>query len=468
MKNSNNHQPNREPKKQRRAQILAVDDEHHILDTLDVILKNKYKLITAKNAAEALEIIGKHDIQLVILDLGLPDMPGLELLEKMKEINPQLECVVLTGDASLDSGLKAMKSGAYDYLVKPFDVDKISIVIENALERRNLWREVRYRRLDDENKQKNIIGQSPEMKEVFELTDRIADTDATVLITGESGTGKELVARAIHEKSIRQGAPFVTVNCGAMPKDLVESELFGHEKGAFTNATHKKLGKFEIADQGTIFLDEIGVLPLNSQTKLLRVLQERTFERVGGTSQIPVDVRIIAATNLDLEKEVEKGNFRDDLYYRLNVVPLKMPPLRERKSDIPILVDHFLKIYNRKYAKQVKKLPDEVILHLENYDWPGNVRELENIIQRLLVISGDSEIALEQLPLELIARSTSQLGRQKSFNLKHAVNHFERDYIRRTLLKTNNVQKDAAQMLGIHRNTLMSKMKELNLAPKNI
>ncbi|MCK4909604.1 MAG: sigma-54-dependent Fis family transcriptional regulator, partial [Planctomycetes bacterium] len=205
MKNSNNHQPNREPKKQRRAQILAVDDEHHILDTLDVILKNKYKLITAKNAAEALEIIGKHDIQLVILDLGLPDMPGLELLEKMKEINPQLECVVLTGDASLDSGLKAMKSGAYDYLVKPFDVDKISIVIENALERRNLWREVRYRRLDDENKQKNIIGQSPEMKEVFELTDRIADTDATVLITGESGTGKELVARAIHEKSIRQG-----------------------------------------------------------------------------------------------------------------------------------------------------------------------------------------------------------------------------------------------------------------------
>ncbi|MCK4909605.1 MAG: sigma-54-dependent Fis family transcriptional regulator, partial [Planctomycetes bacterium] len=227
-------------------------------------------------------------------------------------------------------------------------------------------------------------------------------------------------------------------------------------------------GKFEIADQGTIFLDEIGVLPLNSQTKLLRVLQERTFERVGGTSQIPVDVRIIAATNLDLEKEVEKGNFRDDLYYRLNVVPLKMPPLRERKSDIPILVDHFLKIYNRKYAKQVKKLPDEVILHLENYDWPGNVRELENIIQRLLVISGDSEIALEQLPLELIARSTSQLGRQKSFNLKHAVNHFERDYIRRTLLKTNNVQKDAAQMLGIHRNTLMSKMKELNLAPKNI
>ena len=300
------------------------------------------------------------------------------------------------------------------------------------------------------------------MEKTYELIGRAATVDATVLLTGASGTGKELAARAIHQQSERKNHPFITVNCGAIPKDLVESELFGHEKGSFTGALYGKNGKFEYGHHGTVFLDEIGLLPPGSQGKILRVLQEKTVERVGGIHQISVDVRIIAATNLDLKQEMQKGNFREDLYYRLNIIPLSLPSLRERKSDIPLLTEYFLKIYNTKYNKQVNELPADIMEYFHNYDWPGNVRELENIVQRLLVISTGSDISAKQLPLEMITGCHTNEAGKKSCVLKEAVDRFEREYIQRTLRNTNS-QREAAELLGIHRNTLLLKMKELKL-----
>jgi DNA-binding NtrC family response regulator len=448
-------------------QILAIDDEKSVIESLKVIFDGTYKFVSAQTAKDGLKLIDELNVQAVILDLGLPDMNGIELLKKIKESKRDIEVVVLTADNSLFSGIEAMKAGAYDYLVKPFDVDQMSTVVKNAMEKAGLLQEVCYRKIKDAAFPKELVGESKVMKKVFREIEKLAAIDATVLITGESGTGKELVARAIHNRSNRKDNLFVPINCGAIPGELVESELFGYEKGSFTGASNRKPGKFEIAERGTVFLDEISSLPLGLQAKLLRVLQERMIDMVGGAKQIPIDVRIIAATNVNLEELIKQNKFREDLYYRLNVVPLKIPPLRDRREDIILLVRHFLDIYNREYHRQVKGFSPQVMDYFYQYGWKGNVRELENIIQRLLVICSDSSVNIKKLPLEII-----QLGNKSvswdGIPLEEALIKFERNYIAAMLLNTNNDRQIAAELLGVHRNTLLNRMKSLGLvAPES-
>lgn len=450
----NNHLP----------QILAVDDDPAVLKSLRIVFDDEYHFHFARNAVEGLALLDKQDIRLAILDLGLPDMNGIQLLKKIKETNPAIEIIVLTADNSLHSGIEAMKSGAYDYVVKPFDVDQIALVVKNALEKAGLQQEVRYRRIMDAEKTKVLIGQSKAIQTVFQMINKMAKNDATVLITGESGTGKELVAHAIHNEGLRKDSPFVPVNCGAIPRELIESELFGHEKGSFTNASYKRLGKFEIAQRGTIFLDEISALPIELQSKLLRVLQEKTIERIGSMRPITVDVRIIAASNVDLKEQIKQRQFREDLYYRLNIVPLEIPPLRERKEDIPLLINHFLNLYNQQYHRRIKALSPEVMECFCKYDWKGNVRELENVIQRLLVITSDSSITINKLPLEMCNTKDSEEIFGNNHTLEEALTKFEKEYIQKALSKTNDNRHEAAQLLGIHRNTLFNRMKALGLA----
>ncbi|MFH1232035.1 MAG: sigma-54 dependent transcriptional regulator [Planctomycetota bacterium] len=443
-------------------QILAVDDDPAVLKSIKTVFDGEYHFHFAQNAAEGLTLIDKQDIQLAIIDLGLPDMNGLQLLKKIKGINPSIEIIVLTADNSLHSGVEAMKSGACDYVVKPFDVDQITLVVKNAIEKAKMQQELHYRRLIDAEKNRTLIGESKTMQTVFQMINNVAKNDATVLITGESGTGKELVAQAIHNKSQRKDSPFVPVNCGAIPKELIESELFGHEKGSFTSASYKRLGKFEIAHRGTILLDEISALPIELQSKLLRVLQEKTIERIGGMRPIAVDVRIIAASNVDLKEQIKQGQFREDLYYRLNIVPLEIPPLRERKEDIPLLVDHFLNLYNKQYHRRIRKISPEVMEYFSTYEWKGNVRELENIIQRLLVITPNSSITISKLPPEIRnTKESEEIGNNRP--LEEALTIYEKEYIRKALLKTNNNRIEAADLLGIHRNTLLNRIKVLGL-----
>ncbi len=445
--------------------ILAVDDEQSVLNSIKAIFDGLYRISTAQNGKQAIDLIDKNDIQLVILDLGLPDIKGMELLKKIRELNPTIEVIVLTADNTLRSGIEAMKRGAFDYLVKPFDVDQITIVVRNAIEKAGLLHEVRYRRVVDQEQNRVLIGQSKAMQAIFNIINQLADNDATVLITGESGTGKELVARALHNRGIRKDGPFVPVNCGAMPAELMESELFGHEKGAFTNASYKRTGKFEIAHRGTIFLDEISVLPLHLQAKLLRVIQERVIERIGGMRQIPVDVRIISATNVDLDEMIKEGKFREDLYFRLKVVPIKLSPLRQRKEDIPLLVKHFLNLYNKQLHRKIKDISPEVLEYFYEYQWKGNVRELENVIQRLLVISSNASITIKELPLELVtSKVTSAVVSANKLSLDEALTSFEKEYITRALVKSNNNRQGAAEILGVHRNTLLNRMKSLGMA----
>lgn len=444
--------------------ILAIDDEASVLNSLKTIFEEDYRIITSQNGKQALDLLNKDDIQLVILDLGLPDIKGMELLKKIKELNPTIEVIVLTADNTLRSGIEAMKTGAFDYLVKPFDVDQIVLVVKNAIEKVGLFHEVRYRRVIDADQTRVFIGQSKVIQEVFNTINKLTHNDATVLITGESGTGKELVARAIHNSGNRRDGPFVPVNCGAIPSELVESELFGHEKGAFTSASYKRIGKFEIAQHGTIFLDEVSALPLGLQAKLLRVLQEKTIERVGGMRQMPVDVRVIAATNVDPKEQIKRGQFREDLYYRLNIVPLEIPPLRERKEDIPLLVNHFLNMYNKQYHRQVKEIAPEVMEYFCRYDWKGNVRELENVIQRLLVITNNSVITIKELPLEIVGSDdATQLVSGNNLTLEAALTRYEREYIRKVLIRASGNRQEAAELLGIHRNTLLNRIRALGL-----
>jgi len=451
--------------KEHLPELLAVDDDPGVLKSLSVVFEGVYKLHSAANAGECLVFLDSRNLPLLILDLGLPDMDGLELLKKSKEINPAMEIIVLTANTSLESGVEAMRLGAYDYMVKPFDVDKLTLVVKNALEKAGLKSEVRFHRTVNHEKARKLIGQSPIMQELAEMIKKVAENNATVLITGESGTGKEIVARAIYQQGERKDKPFVPVNCGAIPAEMMESELFGHEKGSFTSASYMRLGKFEIANHGTIFLDEISALPLNLQVKLLRVLQEKSIERVGGMRQLPVDVRIIAATNLDLGDMVKRGTFREDLFYRLNIVPLAVPPLRERKEDIPLLVEYFLRIYNKEYHRQIKAIPGDVMAFFQAYDWKGNVRELENVIQRILVISQDNILDINDLPLEITTQAdTFHFIIEKDLTLDKALIKFEKEYIRKTLARTKNSRQDAADMLGVHRNTLANRMKTIGLS----
>lgn len=450
--------------------ILVVDDEVKVHDSFDLIFEDKYRLLTATSAEEADEILQRESVDLMFLDITLPGENGLSFLEKIKKRDDQTDVVMVTANRDAKTAIQAMKSGAKDYVVKPFEVDEVMIVTDRILEGKQLLKEVKYLREAVSNSFKNnpIIGESRAIKSIFEIVDKICDNDSTVLLQGESGTGKELIARSIHFTGQYKLRPFVPVNCGAIPENLVESELFGHEKGSFTGATQKKIGKFELANQGTIFLDEVGNLKLDTQAKLLRVLQEQEVERVGGAFPIPVDVRVISATNIDLKKAVEEGRFRDDLYYRLNVVQIQIPPLRERADDLEPLLDHYLQYYSSRFKKKIEGMTQEALQHLREYHWPGNIRELRNVIERVVALTNNSILDLKELPLDLVIGgvNNAEIASFGKLSLKEARDTFELQYITKVLKSTGWNQSKTADILGVHRNTLINKMNELNIRPE--
>ena len=446
-------------------QILIVDDEKNILEAFKFLLQDKYKVLTADSGKGALKIIDEIEVDIVLLDIMMPDMDGLEVLEKIKEKDPSIEVVMITATKTVTTAVKAMKLGAVDYLVKPVDNDDILLSIERIVKKRTLEKEniILRSEISSIYNISNMIGVSAEMQEVFKTIEKVSGSNSTVLLCGESGVGKELVARNIHSNSLRKDKSFVAVNCAAIPNELVESELFGHEKGAFTSANTANIGKFEFANEGTIFLDEASSLSMNVQAKLLRVLQEREFTRVGGNKIIKVDVRIISSTNYDLQKAVQEKTFREDLYYRLNVVPVNIPPLRERKADIAPLATHFLKEFNLKLNKKIKGFSEEVLKVFTSYNWPGNIRELKNLVERLVVMADSELIEILDLPLELMTNSgaVGLMNNGKELRLlKDIVDDVEREYIFKCLKKNNYNQTKTAKELGIHRNTLINKMKE--------
>ena len=449
--------------------ILVIDDDRSLLTTYTVFLQDHFRLHTAESGEAGLRVLEKEDINIILLDLRLPGMDGMDVLRQAKVIDENVDVIVVTGVRSIPVAVEAIKLGAYDYLVKPFEVDEVLSLLWRTLERQNLVREVLYLRAEVGRHQDmgNIIGQNETMRQIYDLVCRVADTNATVLVSGESGTGKELIARAIHQQSQRQSKPFVAMNCAAISESLVESELFGHERGAFTGAVEKHLGKFELAHTGVLFLDEVGSLRLDMQAKLLRVLQEREFERVGGSKTVRVDVRIVAAANEDLKQLVADKAFREDLFYRLNVVPVHVPPLRERKDDIPLLAEHFLAKYNKAFNRKVRGISPAALSSLNHYHWPGNVRELENVIERLVAISNHEVIGLDDLPLDLVSVRDNAADEifTSGAGLREAKAEFERHYILKALEKSRWNQTEAAKRLGVHRNTLLGKMESLHIRP---
>lgn len=448
--------------------ILIIDDDKSLLESYTVLLEDEFQVSTAESGAKGLDLLRHEDVHLVLLDVRLPDINGIEVLRRIKALDENVDVIMITAVKDVRVAVEAIKLGAYDYLEKPFEIDEILSLLRRTLEHQNLLREVLYLRdLRAEVDRHLVVGRSPKMRQIYDLIARVADTNATVLIHGESGAGKELIARAIHQQSQRRLNPFVAINCAAISEHLVESELFGHERGAFTGAIEMHRGKFELAHTGTLLLDEVGSLRLDLQAKLLRVLQEREFERVGGGKTIRTDVRIIAASNQDLRQMAADRTFRDDLFYRLNVIPVQVPPLRDRREDIPILVNHFLMKYNKAFGRQVQGMTPEAMALLTNYHWPGNVRELENVIERLVVLSRHRILDLEDMPLDLksvrghIANDLFATGA----DLRQAKAEFERHYIVQTLEKCGGNQTEAAKRLGIHRNTLLTKMDMLQIRP---
>ncbi len=449
--------------------VLVVDDEVGARESLKMILKNDYEVFSAKDAEEAFLRIKVHSPDVILLDIILPDLDGLKVLERIKQNDPDMVVIMITATKTVKTAVEAMKLGAYDYVTKPFDIDELRLIISRSLSTKALEQEVKFRReeMDKSFDFRNIIGKSKSMKDIFKVVKQIADSKSTALIMGESGTGKELISRAIHYNSNRKNYPFVTINCAAIPETLIESELFGHEKGAFTNAIEKKLGRFEVAHQGTLFLDEIGELSLATQAKILRFLEEREFNRVGGSKTIKVDVRLITATNKDLNQMIKKAAFREDLYYRINVVPILIPPLRERKEDIPLLIDHFINRFSVENNKRVKGISKEVLEMMMQYEWPGNIRELENLMERVITLTSNEYIQLNELPpfFKGVPRvdglKDSVLNGKVSF-LK-AEEEFEREVILDALKKTNFIQSHAAEILGISRRILKYKMDKLGI-----
>lgn len=445
-----------------KATILIVDDEEPIREGMRMLLEDKYRVVLAGDGRSAIELAASEQPDLILLDIRLPEINGLEALSRIKENDPEVDVIMVTALNTVDTAVAAIKRGAYDYITKPFDIDAIQDIIAKALERRALKQEVEYLKgeIGKQYKFEKIVGRSKKMREVFDLIKEVAVSEATVLISGESGTGKEMVARAIHNLSLRTNKLFVPINCAAIPENLLESELFGHERGAFTGAFERKLGKFEIADGGTLFLDEVGCLPVSMQSKLLRVLQDKQIERVGGTRPLPVNVRIIAATNSDLRQDIKSSKFRKDLYYRLNVFPINLPSLRERKEDIVLLINHFIEYYNREFGKAITGFDAEALTYLINYDWPGNVRELQNLIERMLVLTKEGAIGKERLPKEIKEGDEADLSVTEILDLsdmsfKDASRRFEAAFIRKALQKAGGRKSRAANMMGIHRNTLL-------------
>lgn len=443
--------------------ILIADDEKNMLWALDRALKKEgYNVILASDGKKALELFKETTPSLVLLDLKMPEMNGLEVLKRIKELNSNIPVIMITAHGTTESAVEAMKMGALDYISKPFDIEELKIIIRKALDYKSLTDEVYYLKEKLKDKTENIVYQSEKMRQVLNIVNKVAPTDATVLILGESGTGKELVANTIHEKSNRNNGPFIKINCAALPETLLESELFGHEKGAFTGATVTKPGKFERAQGGTIFLDEIGEISQGMQVKLLRVLQEKEFERVGGTKNIKADIRIVAATNRDLKKMVDEGDFREDLYYRLNVIPIFIPPLRERREDIPVLIDYFIKKYSIQMGKNNVIITKQALDKMEQYDWKGNIRELQNIIERCVILTSNGKIDLDILPDE-IKGSKSKLN---GFILPKegiSLEQVEKELILQALKMTEFNQTKAAQLLGITRHTLLYRMEKYNI-----
>lgn len=456
-----------------RFQILIVDDENVQLEMLKgFLIKQGYGVDTAEDGKRGLEKFKRGSFDLILTDLRMPGMDGLQLLKEVKRLNPEVVVVMLTAYATVGTAVAAMKEGAYDYLTKPIELDELLLLIQRVSREIGLSQENRElkEQLREKFKVDFIVSISRRMEEALNLVKRVAQSPATVLILGESGTGKELIARAIHYASLRKEKPFVKVNCAALPENLLESELFGHEKGAFTGAVGRRVGRFEQADQGTIFLDEIGDLSPALQSKLLRVLQEKEFERVGSSQTIKVDVRVISATNRNLEEAIQKGTFREDLYYRFNVVTITLPPLRERKEDIPPLVEHFLKKYSRENNKAVVSVTKEAKDLLINHNYPGNIRELENIIERAVVLCRGDTITRQDLPLNLQESEVEESldrARKSGRSLPETLEEIERHRIAQALQKSGGVQTRAAEELGISERVLRYKMKKYKISEKN-
>jgi len=436
--------------------ILIVDDEKSILELLNMVFKKQgYSVENALSAEKAIQLLDEDDFDLVLTDVKLPKKSGMDILKYIRENKPQIPVVMITAYGTIKRAVEAFKAGAVDYVLKPFDVEELKIIVEKGLKERRLKEEnvLLKKELKERYSFKNMIGQSKPMQEIFGLIDKISGTDSTVLITGESGTGKEMAARALHFSGKRKDKPFTTVNCGALPESLLESELFGHVKGAFTGAVAQKKGMFQVAHHGTLFLDEIGEMSPQTQVKVLRAIQEKTIRRVGGTEEIPVDVRIISATNQDLKKKLKQGSFREDLFYRLNVITFHMPPLRERREDIPPLVRHFLKKHCEKSGIKMKRVAPEVFNIFETYLWPGNIRELENVIERVVAIEERETITKKSLPNDLLSpQKTAAADRtiRQGFDLNKALDDLTEEYIKEALNLSNGNMKKASSVLGIN------------------
>ncbi|MDD8024963.1 MAG: sigma-54 dependent transcriptional regulator [Acidobacteriota bacterium] len=435
--------------------LLIIDDEKSILDLLGVVMRKEgYRVVTNPGTSKAYEALSGGDIDLVITDVKMPQLDGMAFLKTVRTQKPTVPIIVITAFGSVKQAVEALKEGALDYVTKPFDIEELKILVAHGLEQKRLREEnILLKRTFQERAQfENMIGKSKAMQEVFHLIERVATTDSTVLITGESGTGKEMAARAIHANSRRKDHPFVSINCAALPESLLESELFGHVKGSFTGAVSDKKGMFETADRGTIFLDEVGEMSPWTQVKLFRVLQERKVRRVGGTEEIPVDVRIIAATNQDLKKRIEEGKFREELFYRLNVISFEMPPLRKRPEDIPLLVAHFLPKHCQKTGRKMKRLAPDVIGFLETYPWPGNVRELENLIERIVAVEERETVTLASLPADVLGahrKPAVAVTLRPGFNLEEHLDQISKRYIQEAGMASGGNLKKAADLLGI-------------------
>ncbi len=457
-----------------KARVLVVDDEKSMRDLLSITLeKEGYDVLTAAGGEAAIEALRRDVTDAVITDLRMPKVDGLQVLRAAKEISPDVAVIVITAVASTETAVEAMKLGAYDYITKPFKLDEVSLIVRNALERKRLRDENLYLRkqLETQHRFENIIGKSGRILEVFDTIRKISDSPSTAMITGESGTGKELVARAIHFNSLRRDKPFVSVNCGAIPEGLMESELFGHVRGAFTGAVSNKVGLFSAGEGGTLFLDEITEIPPLLQVKLLRAIQTREIRRVGDTKDMKTDVRLIAASNRNLEDAVRDGILREDLYYRLNVIPIQLPPLRERREDIPLLVAHFLQKFGKDLGKEARGVAPEAMIVLERYHWPGNIRELENVLERAIVLGAGDMLGIESLP-ETLRRERPVKGMEAvelpedGLDLEATLDTIERGYLQRALDRTGGVQTKAAELLKMTFRQFRYKLQKHSLVRK--
>ena len=451
-----------------KAKILVVDDEPSQRKMLKANLSlDGYEVLEAEDGSNAIARVSDEFFDLILMDNRMTHVDGIEALKQIKQISPGIPVIIITAYASVETAVQALQSGAHDYLTKPLDIDELRIKVQQTLEFWRLKEEniLQKRRIENLFDESSIIGRSQKMKEVLERVAQVAPSEATVLILGESGTGKELIANALHQGSARTDRRFIKVNCAALPETLLESELFGHEKGAFTGAIARRPGRFELADGGTIFLDEIGEMTLATQSKLLRVVQEREFEPVGSTKTVKVDIRIITATNRNLEEEVKTGRFREDLFYRLNVVPIPLPPLRERKEDIPLLVEHFLKVYNEKNGRNLQGFHPRALDALMRYAWPGNIRELENVVERSVILSRDDYVPFSELPLPIREATGDSDVKEIREGLRPGmtIREMEKELIVKTLEDNDGNRTRTARVLGITRRTLQHKLKEFGI-----